>query len=128
LYTVIYHWFSLEKQDLERFVEQRKAIVHEKKEGQVNGLILIEDAPAREWHANTIQTCYVDGDYEVALDMASFLENHCHALGIKKIYGFTPNHKPVTEALEELGFKMPDALSIVYEKKIQAEPKKKHVA
>jgi GNAT superfamily N-acetyltransferase len=117
LYTVLYHWFSLEKGDLERFVEQRKAIVH-RKGGEIDGLMLIEDAPAREWHANTMQTCYIDGDYDSVFETAKFLQNHCYALGVKKIYGFTPNHKPVTDALEELGFKMPEAISIVYEKKI----------
>lgn len=118
LYTVLYHWFSLEKGDLERFVEQRKAIVH-RKGGEIDGLMLIEDAPAREWHANTMQTCYIDGDYNSVYETAKFLQNHCYALGVKKIYGFTPNHKPVTEALEELGFEMPEAISIVYEKRIR---------
>ena len=62
LYTVLFHWFSLEKEDLKRFVGERKAIVHRNEKGEVNGLTLIDDATAREWHGNSIQTCYIDGD------------------------------------------------------------------
>jgi len=116
LYTILFHWFSLEKQDLKRFVKQRKAIVHKNKKGEVDGLMLIEDATAREWHENTMQTCYIDGDYKAVFDMIKFLKSHCYVLSVKKIYGFTCNHKPVTTALEKLGFKKPDSTEIIYEK------------
>lgn len=118
LYTVLYHWFSLEKQDLKRFVEQQKAIVHENEKGEVNGLTLIDDTTAREWRESTMQTCYIDGDYNAVLDMVKFLKNHCCGLGVKKIYVFTCNRKPITRALEKLGFEPPDSIEIVYEKRI----------
>mgnify|MGYP003681896760 CR=1 FL=1 len=118
LYTVLYHWFSLEKEDLVRFVEERKAIVHKNEKGETDGLVLIEDATAREWHENTVQTCYIDGNYNATLDMTRFLKNHCKNTGVKKIYGFTCNHKPVTSALEKLGFEPADSVEIVYERKI----------
>ncbi|MGC8895418.1 MAG: GNAT family N-acetyltransferase [Candidatus Bathyarchaeia archaeon] len=118
LYTVLFHWFSLEKNDLEQFVKQRKAILHMNEENKIDGLTLIEDATAQEWHKNTIQTCYIDGDSNAVLDMIKFLKNHCYNIGIKKIYGFACNHKPITTALEKLGFKLPDTTEIVYEKKI----------
>ena len=118
LYTTLFHWFSLEKTDLERFIEQRKAILHLSAECVIDGLTLIDDATAREWHENTMQTCMINGDYNASLDMIRFLKNHCHALGVKKIYAFTCNHKPITTALEKLGFEQPDSIEIVYEKKI----------
>ena len=118
LYTVIFHWFSLEKHDLKRFVEQRKAILHLSERGEIDGLTLIDDATAREWHENTMQTCIMDGDYNAVFDMIKFLKSHCHALDVKKIYGFTCNHKPITTALEKLGFEQPDSIEIIYEKKI----------
>jgi len=118
LYTVIFHWFSLEKHDLKRFVEQRKAILHLSARGEINGLTLIDDATARDWHENTMQTCLIDGNYNATFDMIKFFKSHCHALGIKKIYGFTCNHKPITTALEKLGFEQPDSIEIIYEKKI----------
>ena len=118
LYTVLYHWFSLEEEDLARFVEERKAIVHENEKGETDGLVLIEDATAREWHENTIQTCYIDGNYNATLDMTRFLKNHFKNTGVKKIYGFTCNHKPVISALEKLGFEPADSVEIVYERKI----------
>jgi RimJ/RimL family protein N-acetyltransferase len=118
LYTTLFHWFSLKKQDLKRFIAQRKAILHLNMRNKIDGLTLIDDATAGEWHENTMQTCYIDGNYNAAFDMIKFLKSNCHALGIKKIYGFTCNHKPITTALENLGFKTPDSIEIVYEKKI----------
>jgi len=118
LYTVLFHWFSLKKHDLKRFIEQRKAILHLSAKGEIDGLTLIDDATAREWHENTMQTRMIDGDYNGAFDMIKFFKNHCHALGVKKIYGFTSNHKPIATALEKLGFEQPDSTEIVYEKKI----------
>jgi len=118
LYTVLFHWFSLEKHDLKRFVKQRKAILHLSERGEIDGLTLIDDTTAREWHENTMQTCMINGDYNAVFDMIKFLKNHCHALDVKKIYGFTCNHKPITTALEKISFEQPDSIEIIYEKKI----------
>jgi RimJ/RimL family protein N-acetyltransferase len=118
LYTVLFHWFSLDKDTLKRFIEEQKVIVHENEKGELNGLTLIDDATARQWHEDTIQTCYIDGDNNAVLDMIRFLKSHCYDLGIKKIYGFTPNRKPITTALEKLDFEPPDSVDIIYEKKL----------
>ena len=118
LYTVLFHWFSLEKEDLKRFIEQRKAILHQNKTSKIDGIILIDDVTAQEWHENTIQTCYIDGNFNAIFDMVRFLKSHCHTLGIKKIYGFTCNHKPIITALEKLGFERQETTEIIYEKKI----------
>ena len=118
LYTTLYHWFSLEKEDLTHFLEQQKAILHKNKKGETDGLTLIEDATTGEWHENTIQTCYIDGNHNAALDMTKFLKTHCKKTNVEKIYGFTCNNKPVTSALQKLGFKPPNLIEIVYEKKI----------
>jgi RimJ/RimL family protein N-acetyltransferase len=119
LYTVLFHWFSLEKQDLRRFVGQQKAILHENQKGEISGLTLIDDTTTREWQESTMQTCYIDGGYDVTFDMMKFLKNYCWSLGVKKIYGFTCNCKPITTALEDLGFEPPDEVEIVYEKRIE---------
>ena len=118
LYTILFHWFSLEKHDLEQFIKQRKAIVHKNDEGKIDGLTLIDDATSREWRKNTIQTCYIDGDSEAVLDMVKFLKSYCFALKIQRIYGFTCNYKPIKTALERLGFEQPETTEIVYEKRI----------
>jgi len=118
LYTVMFDYFSLEKQDLQRFIKHRSAIVHRSEKGEVDGLTLIDDATAREWRENTMQTCYIDGDYNAVFDMVKFLKSQCRASGVKKIYGFTCNHKPITTALEKLGFEPPESIEIVYEKEI----------
>lgn len=118
LYTVLFHWFSLEKAALKRFVEEQKAIVHENEKGELNGLTLFDDATAREWHEDTIQTCYVDGDLDAVLGMIRFFESYCHDLAVEKIYGFACNRKSITTALEKLGFEPPDSVDIIYEKRL----------
>jgi RimJ/RimL family protein N-acetyltransferase len=118
LYAMLYHWFSLEKEDLARFLDQQKVILHKNKKGETDGLTLIEDATAREWRENTIQTCYIDGNHNAVVDMTKFLKNHCKNINVEKIYGFTCNRKPVTSALEKLGFKPPNSIEIVCERKI----------
>lgn len=117
LYTVLYHWYSLDKPDLRRFIAEGKAIVHSSGE-TIQGLILVDSAVAREWHENAIQTCYVDGDFTAAFEMAKFLSAQCHKQGIEKIYGFACNYPPVIEALERLGFKKPETKAIVFEKRL----------
>jgi ribosomal protein S18 acetylase RimI-like enzyme len=116
LYALLYHWYSLDRQDLERFIKRRKAIVYGGGGGAVRGLMLVDDAVASEWHENSIQTCYIDGDFEAALDMTKFLLAHCQEKGVEKVYGFTCNHPPIIEALERLGFKKPETKAIIFEK------------
>ncbi|MDH7607441.1 MAG: GNAT family N-acetyltransferase [Candidatus Bathyarchaeota archaeon] len=118
LYTILYHWYSLDMLDLERFIQQRKAVVHVDGDGAVCGLMLVDDAVSSDWRENAVQTCYVDGDFEAVLDMAKFLLAHCQTKGVEKIYGFTCNHPPIIEALEKAGFKKPDSTAIIFEKRI----------
>ncbi|MCS7124011.1 MAG: GNAT family N-acetyltransferase [Candidatus Bathyarchaeota archaeon] len=117
LYTVLYHWYSLDKTDLERFLDEGKAIIYEGKgNGAVDGLVLVDDAVASEWRENAIQTCYIDGAFEAVSDMADFLVDYCYRQGVEKIYGFTCNYKPLTDALTKHGFKKPEKTVIAFEK------------
>ncbi|MEM0058680.1 MAG: GNAT family N-acetyltransferase [Candidatus Bathyarchaeia archaeon] len=116
LYTVLYHWYSLDEPDLESFIRHGKAIIYTGESGAVGGLVLVDNAVASEWHENAVQICYIDGAYEAVLDIAGFLLAYCHQQGIEKIYGFTCNHKPITDALEKLGFKKPEKTAIIFEK------------
>jgi RimJ/RimL family protein N-acetyltransferase len=117
-YTILFHWFSLDKGTLKRFVEEQKAIVHENEKGELNGLTLIDDTTARQWHEDTIQTCYIDRDNNAVLDMIRFFQSYCHGLAMKKVYGFACNRKPITAALEKLSFEPLDSIDIIYEKKL----------
>jgi len=118
LYTVLFHWYSLDKKDVEECIRQRKAILHENSKGEIDGLVLIDDAPSREWREKSLQTCYIDGDYTAALDMLKFLKNHCYTIVFQKIYAFTCNHKPIIKALDKLGFEIDESTDIVYAKKL----------
>jgi RimJ/RimL family protein N-acetyltransferase len=119
LYTIIFHYYSLGKQDLKRFTAQRKAIVHENRRGEIDGVLLIDDTMKQEWHENTIQTSYVDGNHNSVSEMAKFLKNHAHAQRINKIHAFIINNKTMITAFQEVGFVPEDTIDIIYAKKIQ---------
>ncbi|MEM4703610.1 MAG: GNAT family N-acetyltransferase [Candidatus Bathyarchaeia archaeon] len=118
LYTVMFHYFSLDKQDLENFVEQQNVLMHCDKKGKVDGVVLISDAPKREWNENLIQTCYADGAHSTMLDIVGFLKTYCHQNGIKRILGLIPNQKQIVKAFIKQGFAKPKSINIIYEKKL----------
>jgi ribosomal protein S18 acetylase RimI-like enzyme len=118
LYTIIFHYFSLGKQDLKQFIQQRKAVIHENETGEIDGVLLIDDTMKREWNENTIQTSYVDGGRNSVSEMAKFLKSHAHTEGINKIHAFVINSKSMITAFQELDFVPEDTIDIVYAKKI----------
>ncbi|MEM2104366.1 MAG: GNAT family N-acetyltransferase [Candidatus Bathyarchaeia archaeon] len=118
LYTVLYHWRSLDKDDLRCFFREGKAIVCSSEAEKVCGLMLVDDTVAKEWRESSIQTCYIDGNFETTIDMAQFLIAHCHMKGIEKVYGFTCNYKPIVTALEKIGFKQRESKAVIFEKRL----------
>jgi len=114
LYTKLFTWISLDKKEIKRFVENKGCIKAELN-GEILGLTLIDDETSRAWRENSIQICYIDGNFESAVDMLKFLKTFCKESGIKKVYAFSCNHQPVVRAFEQLGFKKEDT-EIVYEK------------
>ncbi len=120
-FTILYVWASLQKEDLKKFLAERKAIIC-KDQNAVSGLMLIDDGVSREWSENSVQTCYVDGTQEAVLDMIRFLKERCRESGIKRIYGFTCDHKPITSAFDIMGFER-DTLTCIHllEKRLSAD-------
>jgi len=118
LYTILYQYFTLKKEDLARLVMEKKAIIHKNAKGKVDGLVLIDDAPAREWHRRVLQTSYVDGNCKAIVEAFKFLKTHCHKNKIRKIYVFAANNKRTISAFKKLEFELPDSTDLVYEKKL----------
>ena len=114
LYTKLFTWISIDKKEIKRFVENKGCIKAELND-EILGLTLIDDETSRAWQENSIQICYIDGNFESAVDMLKFLKMFCKESGIKKVYAFSCNHQPVVRAFEQLGFKKEDT-EIVYEK------------
>jgi len=121
VFTILYVWTSLQKEDLKKFLAERKAIIC-KDQNAVSGLMLIDDGVSREWSENSVQTCYVDGTQEAVLDIIRFLKEHCRESGIKRIYGFTCDYKPNISAFDIMGFER-DTLACIYlfEKRLSAD-------
>ena len=118
LYTILFTWMSLEKEDVEMFVRSRKAIVSEKK-GKIRGVIFIDDRIEQAWSIKAVQTCYIDGDTESVGDMMGFLLNYATKQKLEKIFAFTCNLGPIVNKLREIGFEPSDEYSLlVFEKVI----------
>lgn len=119
LFTVLYRWKSLDKSDLQRFIERRMTIAYERDKA-VNGLILFDDTVKYAWHENSFQTCYVDGDFEAVLGMVRFLKGVLYEDGVAKIYGVMPNRASIVSAFLKLGFRVYDRMEFVFERKLSS--------
>jgi len=81
-------------------------------------LTLIDDGVSREWRENSVQICYIDGEFEAVADILRFLESFCKKKGIEKIYAVSSDWPPIVRAFENLGFKRDESEEIVYEKSL----------
>lgn len=118
LYTVLYTWYSLDKKELTRFLRLQKAIIHEDKNDQIDGLTLIDESPKTIWKENAVQTCYIDGDFKSTVDMLKLLKQHCRETKTEFIYGFACNHEPIIKALTTMKFNTSNESEIIYEKQL----------
>jgi GNAT superfamily N-acetyltransferase len=120
LYTVLFVWKSLKKEDLKKFVASRKAIGYFRGDA-VNGLTLIDDAARMRWEDNPIQTCYVDGGQLAVSEMLRFLKAYSRNEGFKRIYVFACNTQSVSETLTASGFTLDDHnTEFIYEKALDS--------
>ena len=117
LFTIVFRWMSLDPATLRRFIGRRMAIVHEQSNG-IDGLVLFDDTAKHAWQENSMQTCYVDGDFEAVLNMGRFLKSHLYNGGVARVYGVMCNYTPLTLAFSMLGFMARDSTELVYEKKL----------
>jgi GNAT superfamily N-acetyltransferase len=118
LYTTLYTWMSLQKQDLVEFIAKEKVIVH-KSNNTTNGLVLIDETVRDVWPEKPFQTCYVDGDREGIVDMMRFFKSYAHNRGVTTVYAFACNSPEIANALTAVGFNREDHVSeLVYEEEI----------
>ena len=116
LYTVLFVWMSLARQDLEKFVVNEKAIVHYR-DGTLDGLVLVDETVREVWDGSPIQTCYIDGDLRTILDMMGFLKAYARQQRVTKVYAFACNTPTIVEALAKAGFSRDDPNSeFIYQK------------
>jgi ribosomal protein S18 acetylase RimI-like enzyme len=116
LYSVLFVWKSLEREDLERFVANRRALAHFQGDA-VDGLVLVDDAVRKHWEDEPIQACYIDGSRPAVAEMMRFLKAYSQGKGFKKVYAFACNIPLVSEALIESGFTRDDSTTeFIYEK------------
>lgn len=115
LFSILFRWMSLDRAALKKFAARHMAIVYEQ-DDKVQGLVLFDDTVKYAWKENSIQTCYVDGNFDTALTMGRFLKRYCYDEGIAKIYGVICNCAPLTSAFSELGFACHGHSELVYEK------------
>lgn len=117
LFTIVFRWISLDNASLKRFIGRRMAIVHEQSKG-IDGLVLFDDTVKYAWQENSVQTCYVDGDFEAVLNVGRFLKSHLYNDGVARIHGVMCNYASLTLVFSMLGFMAHHSTELVYEKKL----------
>lgn len=118
LYTVLFTWASLDKQTLARFIADKKAIVHDSN-NTVDGLVLIDETVKDMWREKPFQTCYIDGNRQVVVDMMKIFKPYSHQKGITNVYAFACNTPTIAAALTEAGFNREEPeTELIYQKKL----------
>ena len=117
LFAGVFRWQSLSKSELQKFADRHMTVVCERDKA-VYGLILFDDSVQSAWRENSLQTCYVEGDFEACLDMGRFLKGISYERGIAKIYGFMHNSAPFTSSFSELGFRSGGHSEFIYARKL----------
>jgi GNAT superfamily N-acetyltransferase len=120
LFTVVFRWKSLGKSDLRKFVAKRMTIVCEH-DRALRGLVLFDDTVKDTWRENSLQTCYVDGDFTAVLDLGRFMKAIFYEAGVTRIHGAMHNQAQVTSAFTELGFKKDSHTELIYDRKLSRE-------
>jgi GNAT superfamily N-acetyltransferase len=118
LYTIVFTYFSLDKQDLTEFVHTERAVIHETND-VIDGLTLVDDTPRQVWpEENPLQTCYVDGNQQAIMDMMRFVENYAWKQAFRKLYAFACNTSLIATALTKTGFTEESTTELIYEKRL----------
>lgn len=118
LYTILFTWATLEKQDLVRFIVNKKTIIHEINDA-INGLVLIDETVKNVWQEKPFQTCYIDGDHQCIMDMIKFFKTYSCQQEVANIFAFACNIPIISTALTETGFSSEEPTTeLIYEKKL----------
>lgn len=118
LYTILFTWISLDKQDLARFIVNKKAIVHES-DDVVDGLVLIDETVKDVWDEKPFQTCYIDSNRHGIIDMVKFFKNYACQQGITSVYAFACNAPTIAAALTAVGFSREEPTTeLIYQKEL----------
>ncbi|MDH5447760.1 MAG: GNAT family N-acetyltransferase [Candidatus Bathyarchaeota archaeon] len=118
LYTVMFTWASLNKQTLARFIADKKAIVQDNNKA-IGGLVLIDETIKDVWQEKPFQTCYIDGDRQVIVDIMKFFKTYSYKKGIMNVYAFACNTPTIAAALTEAGFSREETeTELIYQKKL----------
>lgn len=118
LYTSIFEWISLELEDLKKFIDNQKTIIHESN-NVIDGIVLVDEAIKDAWEEPALQTCYIDGTIKSIKDTINLLKTYTNTQGMQKIYAFACNTQIIVKALTESSFTR-DELSteFIYQKEI----------
>jgi hypothetical protein len=127
LYTIVFTYFSLDKQDLTEFVHTDRAVVHETN-NVIDGLTLVDDTARHVWpEENPLQTCYVDGNQQAIVDMMDFVKNYAWEQAFRNVYAFACNMPRIATALTQGGFTKESTPELIYEKKLGSKSRETRI-
>jgi ribosomal protein S18 acetylase RimI-like enzyme len=120
LYTVWFVWYSLEKEDLARFVQDGKAVVYAP-DGMIHGVMLVDDSTIEAKNEKSIQSCYFDGDASKGVQaLSGFLLDYAAQKGLRTVRLWTCSVDEIIESLRQTGFRgeVGESTEIVYSKEL----------
>jgi ribosomal protein S18 acetylase RimI-like enzyme len=120
LYTVWFVWYSLEKDDLARFVQDRKAVVYAP-DGKIHGVMLVDDSTIEAKNEKSIQSCYFDGDASEGVQaLSGFLLDYAAQRRLRTVRLWTCSDDEIIKSLRQTGFtgEVGESTEIVYSKEL----------
>jgi ribosomal protein S18 acetylase RimI-like enzyme len=120
LYTVWFVWYSLEKEDLSRFVQGGKAVAYAPN-GKIHGVMLVDDSTIEAENEKSVQSCYFDSDANEGVQaLSDFLLDYAARKGLKTVRLWTYSDNEIIESLRQTGFtgEVDESTEIVYSKKL----------
>jgi len=121
LYTIWFVWYGFEEGDLTRFTDMGRTIVYTP-EGNIRGVMLVDDSTIEAMNEKSIQTCYFDSETSKGVQaLSNFLMDHAAKRNLRKVRLWTFSERGIIESLKQTGFmeETEQSTEIVYSKDLQ---------
>jgi ribosomal protein S18 acetylase RimI-like enzyme len=104
LYTIWFVWYSLEEEDLVQFTDMGRAAIYAPN-GNVHGLMLVDDSTVEAMNEKSMQSCYFDSDSPDGVQaLSNFLMDYAAQKGLKTVRLWTYSDNKIIESLNQAGF------------------------
>ncbi|WXG47329.1 MAG: GNAT family N-acetyltransferase [Candidatus Atabeyarchaeum deiterrae] len=106
LFTILFVWFSLNEQELRKFISKKRVLVYAEND-KIRGVMIVDNSMRRIWNRKGLQSCYMDyDDAEIAVKLAKSFLNLASSKHLESVDLWTCFDEGVLASLEKIGFKV----------------------